>query len=47
MAIGLIGTPATVTRTSSSSTKVTSTTPSFSVPSSYLTATVAVVARGS
>ena len=46
MAIGLIGTPATVTRVSSSTTKVTSTTPSFPVSPSYLTATVMVVAGG-
>lgn len=46
MAVGLIGTPATVTRVSSSTTKVTSTTPSFPVSPSYLTATVMVVAGG-
>lgn len=43
---GLIGPDATITRVSSSQTKVTSTTPSFPVPSSYLTATVVVVAGG-
>ena len=46
MAVGIIGPDVTITRVSSSTTKVTSTTPSFSVPTSYLTATVMVAAGG-
>ena len=42
----LIGASPTITRVNSSSSKVTSTNPSFPIPSSYLTATVCVVAGG-